>query len=128
MAVIKHIASKNADYGAALDYVMFQHDELSGKAIKDEQGRPIPRESFILDGLNCEAMEYPLAAKLVASRYGKNTRKNEIKSHHYILSFDPRDTSLGLTMSEAHQMALRFAKQQFGGHVGPVCTHPCLLP
>lgn len=26
MAIIKHIASKNADYGAAEKYLMYQHD------------------------------------------------------------------------------------------------------
>ena len=47
-----------------------------------------------------------------------------MKAHHYILSFDPRDAEVGLTMEEAHAMAVRFAREWFGGHVGVVFTHP----
>ena len=45
MAVIKHIASKNADYGAAERYLIYQHDEFTNKPVLDEQGRRIPREA-----------------------------------------------------------------------------------
>jgi len=31
MAVLKHIKSRNADYSAAIDYLLFQHDEKTGK-------------------------------------------------------------------------------------------------
>ena len=40
MATLKHIASKNSDYSAAETYLIYQHDEFSGKKILDEQGRP----------------------------------------------------------------------------------------
>ena len=29
MAILKHIASKNADYGEAQKYLLFQHDEYT---------------------------------------------------------------------------------------------------
>ena len=32
MALIKHISSKNANYDAAIDYLMYEHDELSTKS------------------------------------------------------------------------------------------------
>ena len=41
MAIIKHIASKNADYGAAERYLMYKHDEFTNKPILDENGRMI---------------------------------------------------------------------------------------
>ena len=30
MAILKHIASKNADYGEGQKYLLFQHDEYTG--------------------------------------------------------------------------------------------------
>lgn len=43
MAILKHIASKNADYGEAQRYLMFQYDEVAMKPLLDENGRLIPR-------------------------------------------------------------------------------------
>ena len=48
----------------------------------------------------------------------------DVKSHHYVLSFDPRDRDVGLTFDEAHRMAVEFARKWFGGHQGIVFTHP----
>ena len=42
MATLKHIASKNSDYTAIEAYLVYQHDEFSGKVILDEQGKPNP--------------------------------------------------------------------------------------
>ena len=39
MAILKHIASKNADYGEAQRYLMFQYNEDTMKPILDENGR-----------------------------------------------------------------------------------------
>ena len=44
MAILKHIASKNADYTETERYLTFQHDENTGRLIRDEEGYPIPRE------------------------------------------------------------------------------------
>lgn len=54
MAILKHIASKNADYGEAQRYLMFQYDEDTMKPVLDENGRLIPREEYHLDGINCD--------------------------------------------------------------------------
>ena len=124
MAVLKHIPVKNGDYQAALDYLMYKHDELNGKVILGASGKPIPRGDFLMDGINCEPLSYPLAARAVNERYRKNRLAGDVKAHHYILSFDPRDAEVGLTMDEAHAMAARFAREHFGGHVGVVFTHP----
>ena len=41
MATFKHISSKNADYGAAEQYLTFEHDEFTMKPTLDENGRLI---------------------------------------------------------------------------------------
>ena len=46
MAILKHIASKNADYTETERYLTFQHDENTGRLIRDEEGYPIPREKY----------------------------------------------------------------------------------
>ena len=44
MATLKHLGSKNADYGAAEQYLLFEHDEFTMKPVLDENGRP-PRNT-----------------------------------------------------------------------------------
>ena len=39
MAIVKHIKSRNANYSAAINYLLFEHDEKTGKKIVDESGR-----------------------------------------------------------------------------------------
>lgn len=51
MAILKHIASKNADYGEAQRYLMFQYDEDTNKPLLDENGELIPRKEYIMDGI-----------------------------------------------------------------------------
>lgn len=51
---LKHIASKSSNYGAALEYLIFKHDELRKTPILDQNGNRIMRDEFYLDGLNCE--------------------------------------------------------------------------
>ena len=53
MATIKHISSKNADYGAAEAYLTFEHDEFTMKPTLDEQGRLDPRKDYRVSTLNC---------------------------------------------------------------------------
>ena len=64
MATLKHIASKNSDYSAAETYLVYQHDEFSGKKILDEQSRPKLRESYILDTLECGEASFAMACLL----------------------------------------------------------------
>ena len=52
MATLKHLGSKNADYGAAEQYLLFEHDEFTMKPVLDENGRLIPREDYRLSTLN----------------------------------------------------------------------------
>ncbi len=49
MAILKHLKSRNANYSNAIDYLLFQHDESTGKKIKDEMGRSLLRDEFYMD-------------------------------------------------------------------------------
>ena len=125
MATLKHIASKNSDYTAIEAYLVYQHDEFSGKVILDEQGRPMLRESYLLDTLECGEFSFATACLLANRKYGKNTQHGDIKSHQYIISFDPRDAAdNGLTMDKAQALGLKFCEENFPGHPAIVCTHP----
>ena len=125
MATFKHISSKNADYGAAEQYLTFAHDEFSMKPTLDENGRLVPREDYRISTLNCGEEDFAVACMRSNLRYGKNQKKEDVKSHHYIISFDPRDgADNGLTVDKAQELGERFCREQFPGHQALVCTHP----
>ena len=125
MATLKHISSKNSDYTAIEAYLVYQHDAFTGKQLLDEQGRPKLRESYILDTLECGDFSFAMACLLANRKYGKNTQHGDIKSHQYIISFDPRDAAdNGLPMEKAQALGLKFCEENFPGHPAIVCTHP----
>ena len=125
MATLKHIASKNSDYTAIEAYLIYQHDEFTGKQLLDEQGKPKLRESYLLDTLECGDFSFATACLLASRKYDKNNHPDDIKSHQYIISFDPRDAAEnGLTMEKAQALGLNFCKENFPGHPAIVCTHP----
>ena len=125
MATFKHISSKNADYGAAEQYLTFEHDEFTMRPTLDENGRLVPREDYRIATLNCGGEDFAVACMRSNLRYGKNQKREDVKSHHYIISFDPRDgTDNGLTVDRAQQLGEGFCKEHFPGHQAIVCTHP----
>ena len=125
MATFKHISSKNADYGAAEAYLTFEHDEFIMKPTLDENGRLVPREGYRLATLNCGEEDFAVACLRSNLRYGKNQKREDVKSHHYIISFDPRDgTDNGLTVDKAQSLGEEFCNEHFPGHQAIVCTHP----
>ena len=125
MATFKHISSKNADYGAAEAYLTFEHDEFTMKPTLDENGRLVPREGYRLATLNCGEEDFAVACLHSNLRYGKNQKREDVKSHHYIISFDPRDgTDNGLTVDKAQSLGEEFCNEHFPGHQAIVCTHP----
>ena len=123
MAILKHIASKNADYGKSLEYLMFKHAE-NGTPVRNAEGDMIMREQFLLDGINCNPYSYDKECEILNSQVHKNQKYSDIKSHHYIISFDPQDNADGkLTAELAHELGMRFARKHFPGHQILVCTH-----
>ena len=125
MATFKHISSKNADYGAAEQYLTFEHDEFTMRPTLDENGRLVPRDDYRIATLNCGGEDFAVACMRSNLRYGKNQKREDVKSHHYIISFDPRDgTDNGLTVDRAQELGEGFCKAHFPGHQAIVCTHP----
>ena len=125
MATIKHLTSKNSNYAAAESYLTFQHNEYTGLPILDEKGRPKLRDSYLLDNLECGESSFAMACLIANRKYGKNGGREDVKTHHYIISFDPKDAvENGLTMERAQALGLQFCKDNFPGHPAIVCTHP----
>ena len=125
MATFKHISSKNADYGAAEQYLTFEHDEFTMKPTLDENGRLVLRDDYRISSLNCGDEDFAIACMRSNLKYGKNQKREDVKSHHYIISFDPRDASdNGLTVDRAQVLGEEFCKTHFPGHQALVCTHP----
>ena len=125
MAILKHIPVKNGDYGEAQRYLLFEHDAKTGKLLRDEHGDMIPRRGFIQSSMNCEAFTYNTECVDLNLRWHKNLGKNDVKAHHYIMSFDPRDIEYnGLTPERAHAIAEEFARHFFAGHQVLMVTHP----
>lgn len=124
MAIIKHLPVRNQNYNDALDYVMFQHDELTGKTLLDDNGHRMLRDEYYLDGINVSPMMYAQECSALNKKYHKNNSPKDVKQHHYIISFDPSDvTERGLTGEKAQRLGLDFAKKYFPGFQTIVCTH-----
>ena len=125
MATFKHISSKNANYGDAEKYLTFAHDEFTMKPALDADGRLVPREDYRISTLNCGEDDFAVACMRSNLRYGKNQKREDVKSHHYIISFDPRDgPDNGLTVDKAQELGEKFCREQFPGHQAIICTHP----
>ena len=124
LATFKHLSSKNADYGAAEKYLLFEHDEFTNKPVLDKNGRLIPRENCRFETLNCDEDDFAIACMKSNLQYGKNRSRSDVKSHHYIISFDPRDSAEnGLTVDRAQELGEQFCKEHFAGHQAIICTH-----
>ena len=125
MAILKHVSERNSDYGAAQRYLLFEHDEKTGKPQHDDIGNLIPRVDIIQSGLNCDPFTFNTECTELNRALGKNMGKKDVKAHHYIISFDPRDTvENGLTTQKAHDIATAFAEKFFAGHQTLIVTHP----
>ena len=102
---------------------MFDHAE-NGTPVRNEEGDMIMRERFLLEGINCNPYSYDKEYEMLNAQYHKNQKYADIKSHHYIISFDPQDSVGGqLTAEQAQEMGMKFARKHFPGHQVLVCTH-----
>lgn len=124
MATVKHINIHNSNYGATTDYLTMQHNEFTNKPILDERGRMIPRDFYLMDGINCNPETFDIECEGINEKFGKNRSFREIKAHHYIVSFDPDDRDEnGLTPEKAQELGMELARKAFPGHQVIVCTH-----
>ena len=105
--------------------MIFQHDESSNKPILDADGHLIPREDYRIASVLCGDEDFAIACMKTNLAYNKNLSRGDIKTHHYIISFDPRDAKEnGLTMDRAQALGLEFCKKHFPGHQAIIATHP----
>lgn len=51
VAILKHVAGKSADYGATLDYLKYEHDEVLKKPLLDANGNWVLRRDILLEGM-----------------------------------------------------------------------------
>ena len=124
MATVKHIAIRNANYTAATDYLTMQHDEFTNKPILSPDGEMIPRDYYLIDGINCDPMTFDEECTATNAAFGQNKSYEDIKAHHYIVSFDPNDRDENdLTPERAQELGLELARKAFPGHQALVCTH-----
>ena len=124
MAILKHIAVKNSNYGQMQRYLLFQHDSHTQKPILDENGDMMLREGYLLDALNCDPFTFNTECTELNRLWHKNLGKNDRKAHHYIISFDPRDVpEHGLTPEKVQAIGMEFAKYYFAGHQTLIVTH-----
>ena len=91
VAILKHIAVRNSDYGEIQRYLLFEHDPVTGKPILNDQGQMVMRRQYIQTGLNCDPFTFNTECHELNYKYQKNQERKDVKSHHYIISFDPRD-------------------------------------
>ena len=59
--------------------------------IVDESRRSILRKEFYMDGLNCDPVSFDKECELTNAHFYKNEKREDIKSHHYIISYVPAD-------------------------------------
>ena len=124
MATVKHIAIHNSSYSAATDYLTMQHNEFTNKPVFGPDGEMLPRDSYLIDGINCDPYTFASECQDTNAFFGQNQRYDDIKAHHYIISFDPNDRDEnGLTPEKAQELGLELARKAFPGHQTIVCTH-----
>lgn len=84
VAILKHVAGKSADYGAALDYLKYEHDEVLKKPLLDANGNWVLRRDILLDGINCEPELFDVECEMLNAQYHKI--RIMMKSRHIIIS------------------------------------------
>ena len=124
MATVKHIPIRNSNYNATTDYLTMKHNEFTNKPILDSNGDMIPRDFYLMGGINCDAMSFAEECQSTNSAFHCNNGYDEIKAHHYIVSFDPEDVrDNNLTPEKAQVLGMELALKMFPGHQAIVCTH-----
>lgn len=121
MAILKHISVKNRFYSDAVEYLTCQFDEYTNKPILDEKGRIMERENYLIDGVNCDVDTFGAECIQTNRFYGKNNSVEDVKAHHYIISFAPGDP---ITMEQALEFGKLWFKEFAPGHQAVVAVHP----
>lgn len=120
MAILKHISVKNRFYSDAVEYLTCQFDEYTNKPILDGKGRIMERENYLIDGVNCDVDSFGAECIETNRFYGKNNSVNDVKAHHYIISFEPEDD---ITMEQAMEFGKKWLAEFAPGHQAVVAVH-----
>lgn len=112
---------KNRYYSSAVEYLTCQFDEYTNEPILDEKGRIVEREEYLIEGVNCEVDTFGAECIETNRFYGKNNAVKDVKSHHYIISFDPTDN---ITMEEALAFGKEWLSVFVPGHQAVIAAHP----
>ncbi|MBQ8260938.1 MAG: relaxase/mobilization nuclease domain-containing protein [Lachnospiraceae bacterium] len=121
MAILKHISVKNRFYSDAVEYLTCQFDEYTNKPVLDEKGRIMERENYLIAGVNCDVDTFGAECIQTNRLYGKNNSVEDVKAHHYIISFDPEDD---ITMEQAMEFGKKWLAEFAPGHQAVVAVHP----
>ena len=122
MAILKHLAIQGSNYHDFITYVLFQHDSHA-RPIYDENHVKHLRENVLIDAINTTPWTYGIDCQISNRFWKKNRDRKDIKQHHFILSFDPKDVECGLTIEKAQALGMEFARKHFSGHQCVVATH-----
>lgn len=121
MAIIKHISVKNRFYSDAVEYLTCKFDEYTNKPILDEKGRIQERDSYLIEGVNCDADTFGAECIETNRLYSKNNSVKDVKAHHYIISFEPTDV---ITMEQALEFGKQWLSVFVPGHQAVLAVHP----
>ena len=121
MAIIKHISVKNRFYSDAVEYLTCKFDEYTNKPILDEKGRIQERDSYLIEGVNCDADTFGAECIETNRLFGKNNSVKDVKAHHYIISFEPTDV---ITMEQALEFGKQWLSVFAPGHQAVLAVHP----
>ena len=103
---------------------MYEQDRLTNRSLEDENGDLVMRKEYLIDSLECNVATFDFECEELNRKYKKNLAYNDVKSHHYIISFDPKDSIEGnLTINDAQKIGLDYARRNFSGHQAIICTH-----
>lgn len=79
------------------------------KPLLDDMGKKIPRKEYYMDGINCVPYSFAKDCEDTNKFYKKNNNHAGVKSHHFIISFDPADVKeCNLTGARAQELCLEF--------------------
>ncbi|SEQ56169.1 relaxase/mobilization nuclease domain-containing protein [Butyrivibrio sp. TB] len=125
MATIKHLAIKGKSYAFPLRYLTYQYDEKTNQPILDENKHMVLRDEYLIDAIGVlSPSTFQEECENWNSQNHKNQKESEIKLHHYIISFDPKDKELGLTLEKVQAIGMEIANKFFVGCQALICTHP----
>ena len=89
-----------------------------------ENGNMPFQNNFFLDGINCNDFTFDTEYMELNAHFGKNQSYDENISHHYIISYGPKDaTGKELTVEHAQELRLGYAKNIFPDYQALVFTH-----